>query len=48
MSSSIKKKNYKKSRVQDAKDLLDVPEWNPTEWKKFNNHKLNRLLAFFQ
>lgn len=43
-----KKIEYEKSVVQDAIDLVDVPEWNPDNWEKFQEEKQNRILKYFE
>lgn len=41
-----KKIEYKKSIIQDALDLLDIPEWTPDTLNEKQEEKIERLLAY--
>lgn len=43
-----KKDSYKKSLVQDAKDLVNIPEWTPDNWSPKQVEKQKRILDFFK
>ena len=42
-----KKEEYKKSKVQDAKDLLDYTNWTIEEFNNLQCEKIERLMKFF-
>ena len=43
-----KKIEYQKSKVQDALDLLALPEWTPETLGAKQEEKVQRLLDYFQ
>jgi len=43
-----KQELYKKSKIQDAVDLVEINEWTPKELKDKHNEKFERLLEFFR
>jgi len=43
-----KKEYYKDSLVQDAKDLMDIEDWNPDTWNANQIEKQSRILNFFK
>ncbi len=43
-----KKKEYKKSEVQEAKDLLELEDWTYSDWKIRNEIKEKQINDFFK
>ena len=43
-----KKEEYKKSGVQDALDLIDIPKWTKDSLRERNNRKIKLLKDFFE